>query len=233
MRLVNGFFSTLVLCFFSLSASAVTILIGDVDGFGFVNPNSYLNAQGSAPDTDGDGIIEAGEFLPNVGGNSAVNTSDIFDHRSAAEMGASNGAQYTDRSLQAATTPPHQKQFTFNFVVPTLGAGDNGVDHFINLIFGDYDVSPTSIKVDGVTTNLTAQSNAQDGLVQLAFAIVSWADMLDGNVVIELLAPNEPYLAVDYAFLHTENTAAPVPTPAGLALLLLGLFGLKRFKLRQ
>ena len=220
-----AFTLVVTLCFTSFSAHAVTLTIGDVDGFGFVNPNaSYLSAQGALPDTNGNGIIEAGEYLPNLAGvASAVNTEDVFDNRSAAETSATDGAQWTDRSLQSATTPPHNKSFTFNFVVPTLGDLDYGVDHFINLIFGDYDVSPTSIVVDGVTTALTAQSNADDGLVQLAYATVDWNKMTDGQVVIKILAPNEPYLAVDYAYLHTENVAAPVPAPASLLIFLVGL----------
>lgn len=234
MQSMKSLFSAFLLCSLSLSASAVTLTIGDVDGFGFINPNaSYNNAQGNNPDTNGNGIIEAGEYLPNIAGSAAVNTADVFDNRSASESAASNGAQWTDRSLQAITTPPHQKSFTFNFAVPTLGDLDYGVNHFINLIFGDYDVSPTSIKVDGVTTALTAQSLADDGLVQLAFANVSWADMLDGEVIIQILAPNEPYMAVDYAYLHTSNTAAPTPAPASILIVLMGLIGLIRFRLSQ
>ena len=38
-------------------------------------------------------------------------------------------------------------------------------------IFGDYDVAPAYILVDGVRKDLTLQSNAEDGLVQMAYAI--------------------------------------------------------------
>jgi len=231
MQTIKTLFTAFLFCLLPFSASAVTLTIGDVDGFGFVNPNaSYNNAQGNNPDTNANGIIEAGEYLPNIAGSSAVNTADVFDNRSALEIAATNGAQWTDRSLQGSTTPPHLKSFTFNFAVPTLGDLDYGVNHFINLIFGDYDVSPTSINVDGVTTALTAQSLNDDGLVQLAFANVNWADMLDGQVVIQILAPNEPYMAVDYAYLHTSNTAAPIPAPASILIVLMGLIGVARFK---
>jgi len=233
MNSIKSLVGVISLCFLSFSVSAVTILIGDVDGFGFVNPNSYSNAQGGAPDTDGDGIIEAGEFLPDLAGVGAVNTLDVFDNRSAAEMAATNGAQWTDRSLQAATTSPHLKSFTFSFAVPTLGDPDHGVDHFINLIFGDYDVAPASILVDGVSTGLTLQAGNEDGLVQLAYANVAWTAMLDGMVNIQINAPSEPYMAVDYAYLHTENSAAPVPSPATLILFVLGLMGIAQSRRRQ
>ena len=48
------------------------------------------------------------------------------------------------------------------------------MDHFINLVFGDYDVSPASIQVDGVVVPLTVQGGGQDGLVQRAYASVPW-----------------------------------------------------------
>ncbi len=226
--------STLALMLASGQAGAVTMLIGDVDGFGFTNPNAYESAQNTNPDTDGDGIIEAGEYLPDLDndGHVWVNGHDEFDNRSAAEASATNGAQWTDISLEDyaysfGDSPANNALFTFDFAVPVFGDSDYGVDHFINFIFGDYDVVPASIIVDGVNVALTAQSGAEDGLVQLAYATVSWADMLDGQVVIDMYAPNEPYVAIDYAYLHTTATAAPadVSSPSALALLAAGLLG--------
>lgn len=230
-------------------ADAVTMTIGDVDGFGYTNPNDYNNAQGGDPDTNGNGLLEAGEFLPDRDGdgNTHVTGNDEFDHRSTAELNATNGAEWTDHSLEDfydhngasdrdydgdgspgiyGDSPTDDALFTFNFTAPTAGDSDYGVDHFINLIFGDYDVSPASIIVDGVTVGLTTQDSNEDGLVQLAFADVAWSDMTDGEVVIDVEAPNEPYVTIDYAFLHTEASAASVPAPASLALLGIGLLGL-------
>ena len=218
----------------SMQASAVTMLIGDVDGFGFVDPNaSYLSAQGTSPDTNGNGIIEAGEYLPDLDGDGGVwvNGTDEFDNRSTAEASATNGAQWTDISLENhyngfGLNPADDALFTFNFAVPELGDIDFGVDHFINFVFADYDVFPASIIIDGTSVALTKQASNEDGLVQLAYAAVSWTDMIDGEVVIDLVAPNEPYVAIDYAFLHTEATAAPIPAPTVLALMGLGLIGM-------
>jgi len=223
------------------NANAVTMLIGDVDGFGFTNPNIYENAQGGDPDTDGDGLIEPGEFLPDLDGDGKVHVtrSDEFDNRSASEASSTIGAQWTDVSLEDFYTDPSDQdpnfgdspgddaEFTFVFGVPVLGDSDFGVDHYINFVFGDYDVIPASINVDGVTVGLTTQSGTEDGLVQLAYADVAWASMTDGEVVISLFAPNEPYLAIDYAYLHTENEAAPpaVPLPAAVWLFGSALMG--------
>ncbi len=157
-----------------------------------------------------------------------VNGQDEFDNRSGSEAAATNGAQWTDISLENGyngfgDNPADDAFFTFNFVVPTLGAADYGVDHYINVLFGDYDVSPMLINVDGVDVALTTQSGSQDGLVQLAYAVVPWASMIDGTVEIDIYAPNEPYITLDWAYLNTEHEAPPtVPAPGAL---LLGSFG--------
>jgi hypothetical protein len=193
-------------------AGAVTQLIGDIDGFGYTPTAGFVRAT-PAPhtqpaDTDGDGIIEPGEFLPDLNQDGAVGagSSDTFDHRSAGEASATNGAQWTDRSVEGAGAADGAT-FTFTFTVPTRGANDFGVDHFINFVFGDFDVTPASITVDGTVTPLTVQSGTGDGSVQLASAVVPWAMMTDGQVIITVNAPNEPYLAFDYALLSTNQIA--------------------------
>ena len=192
-------------------AGAVTQAIGDVDGFG-IDPTGLVRATGaphtSPADTDGDGIIEPGEYLPdwNRNGSTAVNSGDSFDFRSAAELVATNGAQWTDRAVEGNGSA-HGATFTFAFAVPVYGDIDYGVDHFINFIFGDYDVTPASITVDGATVALTTQGGGNDGLVQAAYATVPWAAMTDGAIVITVNAPNEPYLTFDYALLDTDQFA--------------------------
>ena len=187
---------------------AVNSLIGDVDGFGFSSTVGLVAANGSPADTDGDGLLEVGEFLPdlNQDGITAVNRGDSFDNRDAAELSATNGAESTDIAMEGAGAS-HLRSFTFNFPIPVLGDIDYGVDHFINFVFGDYDVTPAQLIVEGVSVPLTAQTRADDGLIQCAFSTVTWGDMLDGEVVVQIDAPNEPFLAVDYVFLDTDQFA--------------------------
>ena len=194
------------------NANVVRMLIGDIDGFGITPTTGLVRATGaphnSPADVDGDGRISAGEFLPdwNKDGQTAVGRGDDFDRRSAAERNATTGAQFTDRSMTPAGASDGV-EFKFNFTVPVPGDSDYGVAHFINLVFGDYDVSPASIQVDGTVVPLTVQGNNQDGKVQMAYAVVPWAAMTDGQVVITIIAPNEPYLAFDYALLDTDQIA--------------------------
>ncbi len=187
------------------SALAVTSLVGDPDGFG-IDPAGLVRATGEPhnqpADVDGDGIIEGGEYLPdwNMNGSCAVGSGDEFDFRSASEQGATDGAQYTDRDM-APGGASNGIEFIFNFTVPAEGAIDYGVGHFINFIFGDYDVQPAEIQIDGITVPMTLQGSGNDGLVQSSFATIPWDDMLDGQVIITMIAPNEPYLTFDYALL--------------------------------
>jgi len=83
-----------------------------------------------------------------------------------------------------------------------------------------------SIKVDGVTVGLTAQGSSDDGLVQLAYATVAWANMTDGEVDIDIIAPNEPYVTLDYAFLSTEQGVTPDPIIPAPGAMLLGSIGM-------
>jgi hypothetical protein len=196
----------------SRQASVVRRLIGDVDGFGIL-PTTGLVRATAAPhdqpaDVDGDGVIEPGEYLPdwNMDGAMADGRGDEFDRRSAAELAATDGAQLTDHSIVHAPSSDGAT-FIFNFPVPAPGDIDFGVDHFINLVFGDYDVFPASIDVDGAIMPLTLIGAGQDGLVQMAFATVPFASMTDGQVVIKIIAPNEPYLAFDYVLLDTDQIA--------------------------
>ena len=200
------------------AARAVTQFVGDVDGFG-IPAAGLTGANGTLADTDGDQIIEAGELLPdwNNNGSTAVGSGDTFDFRSAAELSASDGAQHTDYSVEGSGGVANGLQFIFNFTAPTSGP-DFGADHFINFVFGDYDVFPATISIDGTTVTLTLQGGGQDGLVQSAFSEVPWADIQDGEVIITVNAPNEPYLAFDYALLDlnpfSDSDQDGIPDPA-------------------
>ncbi len=188
------------------SAAAVTQVLGDPDGFG-IDPAGLQRAGGTGPaDTDGDGIIEPGEFLPdwNLNGSVAVNSGDSFDLRDAVEQAATNGAQYTDRSMEPGGAS-HNIQFVFSFTVPSPNEPGFETGHFVNFMFGDYDVNPSELQIDGQTVAMTLQAGGNDGLVQSAFATVPWDDMLDGEVVITVLAPSEPYLTFDYCLLDLSR----------------------------
>jgi len=94
-------------CLASFSHGAIVFRIGDKDGFGF-SPEELLDAvniRGDPADTDGDGKLEPGEFLPEINGNCTFDEcppprGDGFDHRTDAEMMATNGAQFTDVSFR-------------------------------------------------------------------------------------------------------------------------------------
>jgi len=189
-------------------AWGVTSLVGDPDGFG-IDPAGLMRANNThtdPADADGDGIIEPAEFLPdwNLDGNCAVGSGDTFDFRSPSEQGATDGAQYTDRSMEPGGAS-QGIEFIFDFAVPDPADLDYGVGHFINFVFGDYDVQPAEIQIDGITVPMTLQGGGNDGLVQSAFATIPWDDMLDGQVVITMIAPNEPYLTFDYALMDLSR----------------------------
>lgn len=191
--------------------SSARTLIGDIDGFGISPTTGLVRADDShklPADTNQDGRISPGEFLPdwNKDGHVSVGGKDNFDRRSEDEKQAKHGAQWTDRAL-TGDGAANGAQFIFDFTPPARGQPGYEVDHFINFVFGDYDIDPASIKVDGVKVPLTVQSKNKDGLVQIAYAMVPWTSMTDGRVIIEVIAPNEPYLAFDYALLDIDKIA--------------------------
>ncbi len=183
---------------------AVTALVGDIDGFGF-DPDGLVAAKGVPADVDGDGMIEPDEFLPDLdqNGRVAVGGGDSFDNRSAEEQAATNGAQFTDRAMEGRSASDGAT-FVFRFEPPQPGDPNHGAPHFINFVLGDFDVVPASISVDGTVIELLVQNGRGDGSVQMAFAEVPFSQLEDGEVVIMMIAPNEPYLAFDYALLDME-----------------------------
>jgi len=53
------------------------LLIGDVDGFGYAPTAGLFSASGGPADTDGDGILEPGEFLPDLNRNGSVAVGSV------------------------------------------------------------------------------------------------------------------------------------------------------------
>lgn len=134
---------------------------------------------------------------------------------------------------------PNEPLFSFRFDV-AAGDIDPMQQVFFNLLLGDYDVQPAEVRLvlndgsggagDILTLPLTLQGGDEDGLVQGAFATLSFSDVFsadpmggwNGFLDVRVLAPVEPYLAFDFVELSTRpiiNT----PTPGAFALLALGL----------
>jgi hypothetical protein len=187
------------------------IRIGDRDGFGFTPTTGLVRATGAPhttpADTNGNGVLEPGEFLPDLNKNGSVATGsgDDFDHRSAAEIAntgplggngftdlGSTGFKWTDISLSTSFTGPNfpdpagpavpnQPEFAFKFHV----AGSDittGTNLFFNVVFGDYDVTPANITLIFAaspprTIALATQPSAADGLIQAASTFLNFGEV--------------------------------------------------------
>ncbi len=87
-----------------------------------------------------------------------------------------------------------------------------GKEHYVSFVYGDYDVVPMTAVVEGQTIKLKGGKNGEvDGYIWRAYAPVAWNDMLDGEVTIKINAPNEPYVAFDYAVLDIKPITTPEP----------------------
>jgi hypothetical protein len=191
------------------------IRVGDVDGFGYTNTAGLVRATGAPhttpADTNGNGLLQQTEFLPDLNrdGSVATGSGDDFDNRSAAEKAntapvggngftdtGSSGSKWTDISLSTSFTGPdfpdpsgpglpNEPVFLFKFHV---NGGDvvTSAPFFFNVIFGDYDVVPANITLSyasapAVTLALTTQPGNADGLIQAATANLAFSDVFTSD----------------------------------------------------
>jgi len=142
---------------------------------------------------------------------------------------------------------PNQPGFFFDFFVAT---GDiNPADPvFFNMVFGDYDVSPASIRItdffgNQVVVPISVQPPGSDGLIQAAPATLNFNDVFravaggwQAHVFVDFLANSEPYTAFDYVELSVDpiSVLPPViPEPGSLLLCFGGLVGLALWRRRS
>lgn len=191
------------------------IRIGDADGFGFRDTRGLVRAYraiGTGPaDTDGDGVLSEGEFLPDLNGDGGVAwmSSDNFDNRGFEEATnrarvcvgclsigpGTSGAIWTDLSLSASADyanwpdddgprPPNNARFVFDFTV-SRDTIPEGVQIFFNLVFGDYDIDPALVGVgfaDGRTRTLEISNQGPlDGLIQARTAVFAFEEVFTAN----------------------------------------------------
>ncbi|PID57329.1 hypothetical protein CSB45_07325, partial [candidate division KSB3 bacterium] len=247
-----------LLCLASpISSFAITVQIGDVDGFGIPATDIATHAQvegtcgdglaphcgsiGSksegrqwwvadlAPNGGDNGILEPGDLLLDMYGKSGglpdrrTTAWDVFDFREPEEKSAeaeSTGSNYTDVAISKffgfyyANDPNHpdpepldvgiDADFKFVFDVDENDP-DYGHDHYFSIVYGDYDVGEMEIYIAGQAIPLIANQDVQingkeaNGYIGLAYALIPWSELEDGEVTVNIYAPNEPYVAFDVA----------------------------------
>ena len=187
------------------------IRIGDPDGFGFASTKGLLRPlRGLGPgpaDTDGDGVLERNEFLPDLDGDGGVwwRSDDNFDNRSDREIadkghrcvgcsavGAkTRGSNWTDLALSRSSLAkhwpdadgpetPNNATFVFDFTI-ARGRIAPGAQIFFNMVFADYDVDPALISVRFAKAPPRVLSVAHqgdlDGLIQARSAILRFGEV--------------------------------------------------------
>ena len=201
------------------------IRIGDQDGFGFTKTKGLLrptlrnnfgfdfeggsrrSPNSTAADTNGDGVLRQGEFLPDLNGDGRVAwfSEDEFDNRAPEEMvdrnnfcrgcldigDATRGSIWTDLALSTGAAGynwpdkngparPNNATFIFDFTVK----GDQiaaGSLIFFNLVYGDYDIVPAIVGVEFAKAQpriLEIENiGPDDGLIQARSAVLNFNEV--------------------------------------------------------
>lgn len=174
------------------------IRIGQADGFGFTDTSGLQRPTrdfGPGPaDTDGDGLLEPTEFLPDLNGDGAVwyfLALDAFDNRDEAERtnrqvecvgclavaSKTQGSAWTNLALTPNSPAPdwpdingpaipNNPTFIFDFTV-AQGAIVEGTDIFFNLVAADFDFELAQVQVrfaNGNRQNFILQTPGQANL---------------------------------------------------------------------
>ncbi|MDF1660121.1 MAG: hypothetical protein P1V97_00015 [Planctomycetota bacterium] len=126
------------------------VRLGDEDAFGFRNIGNYYASFGGACDTDGNGLLGPGEFMPNLNGGEGIKSScatgakDDFCNRDNAELTdtanysngcvvhvGTTGSKYTDVALSTSWTSSLNKSKTKGFYYNHPGKDHDGRMHTI------------------------------------------------------------------------------------------------------
>ncbi len=227
---------SLIFLLCSVTSNAVTVRIGDSDGFGF-DPEEVPNLIGRTykgpgvpgnpitADRDGNGMLNPGDVLPDLTGDGLTNAKDAFERRSETEKNdAIFGAKFTDAALvkrrkwnnvlPSVDWPGRADAavFRFEFVVDPNDP-HYGQDHYFSVVYGDNDVPPLKISIDGQNTELVNNQDAGvNGYIGLAYARVPWSAMADGVVVVDVNAPNEPFVVFDLVGIDIEPGFDGIPS---------------------
>jgi hypothetical protein len=140
-------------CFLPLSHAAVVFKIGDRDSFGYtaerleeLKDQGIMGTTGDPADLNGNGKLEPGESLPDFNGNQHFDElppdmgGDGFDHRSANEMAATNGAQFTDVTYNLEKDPIWTRMYEVEFIFDLSSlAGFRVKSATLDFIYADFD----------------------------------------------------------------------------------------------